>query len=80
MCHVSSVTCHLSPMAIATATDPPPANSPTMHSRLVHQDRTKNNETKSKPKKWLKPFKISPHTGDTESLDLFGCHVLTSPL
>ncbi len=30
-CHMSHVTCHLSPMPTATATDPPPANSPTMH-------------------------------------------------
>ena len=29
------LTCHLSLTITATATDPPPANSPTMHSRLV---------------------------------------------
>ena len=34
-CHVSSVSCHLSLTVTATATDPPPANSPTMQSRLV---------------------------------------------
>ena len=36
-CHMLHVTCHLSPTltATATATEPPPANSPTMHSRLV---------------------------------------------
>ena len=32
--------CLLLPTPTATATDPPPANSPTMHSRLVYQDRT----------------------------------------
>ena len=30
--------------AAATATNPPPANSPTMYGRLVHQDRTQNPE------------------------------------
>ena len=44
-CHVSHVTGHMSPVTFplsptATATDPPLANSPTMQSRLVHQDRT----------------------------------------
>ena len=33
-CCVSPVTCHLSLMRTSTATDPPPANSPTMHSTL----------------------------------------------
>ena len=49
MCHMSHVTCHmshvtfsLSPMLRATATGPPLANFPTMHSKLVHQDRTQN--------------------------------------
>ena len=40
-CKVSHIPCHLAPTPTATATDPPPNNSPTMHSRLVHQDRTK---------------------------------------
>ena len=45
MCHMSPVTRHLSPTPAAVATDPPPAYSPlltppTMHSRLVHQNRT----------------------------------------
>ena len=34
-CHVSRVTCNL---LTATATDPPPANSPAMHSMLVCKD------------------------------------------
>ena len=45
MCHVSHfpvhllhVNCHLSLTPTATATDPPPANSPTMHSWLVFKD------------------------------------------
>ena len=38
---MSYATCHVSPTPTATATDPPHANSSTMHSRLVHQDRTK---------------------------------------
>ena len=33
MFHVSPVTCHIS--LTATVTDPPPANSPTMHSRML---------------------------------------------
>ena len=37
-CRVSSVTCHLSLTQTATATDPPPANSPFVQSRLVHKD------------------------------------------
>ena len=37
-CHVSRDTCHLSLTPAATATDPTPANSPTMHSRLVRKD------------------------------------------
>ena len=38
MCCMSCVTCQLSPTPTATATDPPPSNSPTMHSRLVCKD------------------------------------------
>ena len=34
------VDCHLSSTPTTTATDPPPANSPTMQSRLVWQDKT----------------------------------------
>ena len=34
-CHQSCVSCNLSSMPTATATDPPPANSPTMHNRLL---------------------------------------------
>ena len=37
---MSPVTCHLSPTPTAIAKDPPPANYPTMHSRLICQDRT----------------------------------------
>ena len=39
MCHVSPVTCHMSLRPTATATDPPTANSPTIHSRLVCKDQ-----------------------------------------
>ena len=35
MRQVSGVTCHMSLRPTATATDPPPANSPTMHSRML---------------------------------------------
>ena len=35
---VSCVTCHMSLTQTATATDPPPANSPTMHIRMVRKD------------------------------------------
>ena len=44
---MSHVNCHLSPTA--TAKDPPPSYSPTMHSRLVGQDRTQ------KPKYFVNP-------------------------
>ena len=47
-CHMSHVTSHMSPTKTAPAKDPPSANSPTMHSRLVHQDKTLN---MSKPSK-----------------------------
>ena len=63
MCHMSPVTCHLSPITChlifvtchlsptATATDPHPDNSPTMHSRLVQQNRTKKPKIIQNPKK-----------------------------
>ena len=35
---MSTITCHLSPTPTAKAPDPPPANSPTIHHRLNHQD------------------------------------------
>ena len=37
-CHLLCVTCHMSLMQTATAMDPPPANSLTMHSRMVGKD------------------------------------------
>ena len=52
MWDLSHVTCDLSLTSTATATDPPPANSPTMHSWLVC--RAPNNK-KCKTKKSLKP-------------------------
>ena len=36
--HLSPITCHLSQTVTATATDPPPAYTPIMHSRLVCKD------------------------------------------
>ena len=42
MCHMSPATCHLSPTpSRATASDPPTANSPILHSMLVCRERTK---------------------------------------
>ena len=54
MCRMLRVTCHLSltPTAIATATDPTPAISPLMHSRLVFKDP--KTQKKSKRKQSLK--------------------------
>ena len=43
-CHLSTVTCH--PSTTAAATHPPPANSPTVHSRLVQQEKPKNKTKK----------------------------------
>ena len=37
-CLVTPVTCHMSLTQTATATDPSPANSPTMHSRIICKD------------------------------------------
>ena len=55
MCHVSCVTCHvslvtghLSLMPTATATDPPPTNSPFMQSWLVGKDPKKIKNQNSK--------------------------------
>ena len=53
-CLMSLVTCHLSPTA--TATDSPPANSPTMHSRMIlattqNQEKISNTRRVSKLKK-----------------------------
>ena len=64
--HLSTVTCHMSPTPTATATDPPPTNCSTKHSRLVHQERTKKNPTNVKtqiiyenfPKKRVLSFEI----------------------
>ena len=44
MCCESPVTCHMSPTPTARATDPSPAKSSTMHSKLVRKD------SKSPPK------------------------------
>ena len=48
MCHVFPIDCHLSLTPIATATEPAPANSPTMHSGPVRKDAKsqKNQDTK----------------------------------
>ena len=45
---------HLSPRPTATATDPAPANSPTTHSQLVHQDRAPKPVKFQNPKKTQK--------------------------
>ena len=37
--HVTCLTYHLALMPTATATDPPPANSPTMHGRLSRKTK-----------------------------------------
>ena len=60
MFDMSPVTCHLSLTAIARATPPPPANSPTMHSRLV-RNHPKTWEKKSKCKKSLKQHEPKKH-------------------
>ena len=38
-CHVTCVTCHLSLTPTATATNPSPANSPTMQCRIVYSNK-----------------------------------------
>ena len=56
VCRRSPVTCHLSLMPKATATDPPPANSPAMHRRMVGKDQkmfNKNINKKDKEKNML---------------------------
>ena len=59
-CYLLPVTCHMSPMPTATAKYPPPANSPTMYSRLVHQDRTKTPKKNQPPQKNSNCPKIKP--------------------
>ena len=46
-CHLSPIICHLSLTPTARATDPPPVNYPTMHSRLVCKEpnKTTKNQT-----------------------------------
>ena len=39
MCHMSHITCHRSPTVTTVAIDPPLAHAPTMHIRLICQDR-----------------------------------------
>ena len=51
-CHLSPVICHLSLAPTATATDPPPANSPIIHSRLAR--KIQKRERFSKRQKSLK--------------------------
>ena len=48
---MSCFTCQLSPTQTATAKDPPHGNSPTMHSRLVHQEIIQKKTKISKFKK-----------------------------
>ena len=43
---MSRVTCHMSLTPTATAIHPPPANSPTMHSRLFQKDPTTRKSSK----------------------------------
>ena len=58
-CHKSCVACHLSLLPTATATDPPPADSPTMHNRLVLKDQTTQTIKNSKSHQNRKTTKIS---------------------
>ena len=74
MCQVSHImffvlrgTCHLSLTQTATATAPPPVNSPTMNSRLAQEDQKANKFLMKK--KHQNSFKKILHAGDTESLD-----------
>ena len=61
-CHVSRVTYHVSLTPTATATDPPPANSPIMHTKLLCKD--------PKPQKMSKRKKKYVKTAETQkSLD-----------
>ena len=54
-CHVLRVKCHLSLTPTVTAPDPPPANSPTMHSMLVRKDpKTQKNFKTQKSHKMAK--------------------------
>ena len=50
-CHLSPVTFHMSLNPTTTATDPPPANSPTMHSRMLLL--IKGEEAKTRPHETL---------------------------
>ena len=57
-CCVLRVTCHLSITPTATATDPPPANSPIMHSRLVAKTPPKKNANYKKLSKRQKKYLV----------------------
>ena len=54
--HVFRVVCHMSP---ATAKDPPPANSPILHSMLVYKDQTNQKQIQNNNKKKL--YKLQKH-------------------
>ena len=55
MRHLSPVTCNLSPTPTAIPANNPSPNSPTMHSRLVHQDKSQNPICFLQTNKLLKP-------------------------
>ena len=82
-CHMSHVTwqmspvaCHLSITPTVTATDPPPAYSPTMHSRLILKDlkiikkiqNTKKSQNGNKNKKTSRGMPILAIRSLTRSL------------
>ena len=51
-CHVLHATYHMSLIPTATVTNPPPANSPTMHSRRPHATYIKKNHSTSSNLYW----------------------------
>ena len=68
--NVSHVTYHISPMQTVTATDPPPAISPTMYSRLVHQHRTETQKVIKNPKHGVHSFATFASCSSTKSFQL----------
>ena len=66
-CHMSCVTCPLSLKPTATSTDPSPANSPIMHSRLVCKDLTTKQKIQ-KSKKIITTKKTVRYANNTDTL------------
>ena len=77
MCHLPPVTCHMPLTPTATAPDPPPSNSPTMHSRMVHKHPKKNCASYFRP--FQSQFSTNRPTGPIRSSSPDVCVMMSPP-